>query len=246
MAFRALAADGARGVPVPTLGGCAALWCLSGHAHAQNSGEPYIGASGAPEGLGVFYEKTVDNTDPRNVSPSRGRVYRADDTAHGAAFGGGFFAGYRQPLGPGGFLDLGTYVSAEVDVAFHGGGIRGRLEGDGFSEGRNQLGESWPEDWFFEPKRSYGFTVHLGTGFGSGGARVYALAGVRRLEVTFNTDYTGCFNTMLCTVDEFVTGTNVHDDDFIGWAAGAGWEKTLGNTASGARCGTPTTAARDG
>ena len=47
----------------------------------------------------VFYEKTVDNTDPRNTSPSRGQVYRAYDTSAGAAYGVGLLAGYRFSLG---------------------------------------------------------------------------------------------------------------------------------------------------
>ena len=61
---------------------------LEGTAAAQEGGL-YLGVAGMAERARVFYEKTVDNTDPRNVSPSRGRLYRADDTAVGAAFGAG-------------------------------------------------------------------------------------------------------------------------------------------------------------
>ena len=118
---------------------------------------PYVGISGAMERLELFYEKTVDNTDPRNTSPSRGQVHRADDTAAGATYGVGFLAGYRLPLGAGG-----TYLSPEVDLSLHGGAVSGYIEGAGLSEGRNQLGESWPEDWSFEERRSYGLTVRLG------------------------------------------------------------------------------------
>ena len=195
---------------------------LEGTAAAQEAGF-HVGVAGMAARPQVFYEKTVDNTDPRNVSPSRGRLYRADDTAAGAAYGAGFLAGYRLPLGAGG-----AYLSPEVDVTVGAGALQGRFEGAGFSEGRNQLGESWPEDWSFDAKRSYGLTVRLGAGIGPG-VSLYGLAGLRRLEATFSADYTGCFNVTLCAPGEFVSGTDVHDEDFTGWTAGAGLEKRLGN-----------------
>lgn len=123
------------------------LWGPMGTASAQEGG-PYVGVTGMTERPEVFYEKTVDNTDPRNTSPSRGQVYRADDTAAGAAYAAGFLAGYRLPLGAGG-----AYLSPEADLTLHGGAPRGRFEGAGFSAGRDQLGESWPEDWSFEERR---------------------------------------------------------------------------------------------
>ena len=110
------------------------------HTYAQEGGL-YVGVTGLVERLNGFYEKTVDNTDPRNMSPSRGHVYRADDSAAGTAYGVGFLTGYRFPLGP-----SGVYLSGEADLTTGGGAVRGRLEGAGFSEGRNQLGEGWPED----------------------------------------------------------------------------------------------------
>ena len=64
-------------------------------------------------------------------------MYRTDATAAGAANGVGLLAGYRLPLGVGG-----AYLSPEGDLAVGGGVARGRLEGAGFSEGRNQLGEA--------------------------------------------------------------------------------------------------------
>ena len=139
------------------------LWGPMGIASAQEGG-PYVGVTGMAERLGVFYEKTVDNTDPRNTSPSRGQVHRAEDTAASAAYGAGFLAGYRLPLGAGG-----AYLSPEADLSLHGGAVRGHLEGAGFSEGRNQLGESWPEDWSFEARRSYGLTVRLGADISDSG-----------------------------------------------------------------------------
>ena len=195
---------------------------FAGTAAAQEGGL-YLGVAGTADRPRVFYEKTVDNTDPRNASPSQGRLYRADDTAAGAAYGAGFLAGYRLPLGAGG-----AWLSPEVDVALGGGAVQGRFEGAGLSEGRNQLGESWPEDWSLEAGRSYGVTVRLGAAIGSG-VSAPGLAGLRRLEATFRADYTGCFKLTLCAPGEFVSVTDVHDQDFTGWTAGGGLEKRLGH-----------------
>ena len=202
---------------------------LMGTASAQEGG-PYVGVTGVTERLAVSYEKTVDNTDPRNTSRSRGQVYRADDTAAGAAYGAGFLAGYRLPLGAGG-----TYLSPEADLSFHGGAVRGYFEGAGSSVGRNQLGESWPEDWSFEERRSYGLTVRMGADIAGSETEsalsVYVVAGLRRLHARLDLDYAGCFTATLCAADELVPVTESHDENFTGWTAGAGLEKRLGNTA---------------
>ena len=50
----------------------------------------------------------------------------------------------------------GTVKSHEAD------GRTWQLQGVGTFPGRNQLGESWPDNWFFERDRSYGFTLKLG------------------------------------------------------------------------------------
>ena len=203
------------------------LWILTGTALAQESGF-YAGVPAAAERLRVFYEKAVDNTDPRNMSPSEGRVYRADDTAAGAAGGVGFLAGYRVPLGPNG-----VYLSGEGDVIFPGGAARGRFEGAGASPGRTQLGESWPEDWSFRQNRTYGFTVRFGAGIPAGsGLSAYALAGLRRLEATLDADYVGCFRPESCmAAEEFVSGTFRYEEGFTGWTTGAGLEQRLGRGA---------------
>lgn len=214
---------------LPGLLAAGMLWGLLGTASAQEGG-PYVGVTGAMNRLEVFYEKTVDNTGARNTSPSRGQVYRADDTAAGAAYGAGFLAGYRVPLGAGG-----TYLSPEADMSLHGGAVNGYLEGAGFSAGRNQLGESWPEDWSFEARRSFGLTVRLGTGISAPGTvselSVYALAGLRSLDARLGLDYAGCFTAALCAADELTPVTERHDERFTGWTAGAGLQKRLGNTA---------------
>ena len=203
------------------------LWILTGTVLAQQSGF-YVGIPATIERMDVFYEKAVDNTDPRSISPIAGRVFRADDSADGMISGVGFLAGYRFPLGPNGI-----FLSGEGDLIFPGGAVRGRFEGAGVSESRSQLGESWPEDWSFEKNRSYGFTVRLGAGIPTGsGLNVYALAGLRLLDATLRADYVGCFSSELCTAaEEFTSGTFTYDEDFTGWTTGGGLEKKLGNAA---------------
>ena len=203
------------------------LWILTGTVLAQQSGF-YVGIPATIERMDVFYEKAVDNTDPRSISPIAGRVFRADDSADGMISGVGFLAGYRFPLGPNGI-----FLSGEGDLIFPGGAVRGRFEGAGVSESRSQLGESWPEDWSFEKNRSYGFTVRLGAGIPTGsGLSVYALAGLRLLDATLRADYVGCFSSELCTAaEEFTSGTFTYDEDFTGWTTGGGLEKKLGNAA---------------
>ena len=216
-----------RGGAVFGIFAAAVLWILTGTALAQES-RFYVGVPVMAERLDVFYEKTVDNTDPSNISPSAGKVYRADDSAAGVAGGVGFLAGYRFPLGP-----SGIYLSSEGDMIFPGGAVRGHFEGAGSSENRMQLGESWPEDWSFKKTRSYGFTVRLGAGILPGsGLSVYALAGLRRLDATLSADYVGCFSPELCTTaEEFTSGTFEYDEEFHGWTTGGGLEKRLGNAA---------------
>ncbi len=183
----------------------------------------------AADRLEVRYDKAVDNTDPRNMSPSRGEVYRADASAAGATGSIGFLAGYRVPFGDGG-----AYLSGEGDLAFAGGTVRGRLEGAGFSAERTQLGENWPEDWTFEARRSYGFTVRLGAGVRPGsGLSLYALGGLRRLDARFGVDYVGCFSLSPCTAaSELVPRADSYDESFTGWTADAGVEQRFGGGAA--------------
>ena len=98
--------------PLVTLGLLAAggLAGLADAALAQPGGL-YVGVTGLAARPRVSYEKTVDNTDPANVSPGRGQVYRTDGTAAGAAYGAGFLAGYRLPLGAGG-----AYLSPRIGL----------------------------------------------------------------------------------------------------------------------------------
>lgn len=66
-----------------------ALVAASGLAGLADAGfaQPgglYVGVTGMASRPRVSYEKTVDNTHPGNVSPSRGRVYRLEADGIGA------------------------------------------------------------------------------------------------------------------------------------------------------------------
>ncbi len=203
----------------------AALPVFTGTALAQEQGF-YVGVPVMVERLSVLYDKAVDNTDPRNVSPSRGQVYRSESSAAGATAGAGFLAGYRVPFGA-----SGVYLSGEFDLVAHGGAVRGRLEGAGFSPERVQLGENWPEDWTFRQERSYGFTVRVGGGIpGGSNLSLYALAGLRRLDANFGVDYAGCYSHALCTADQLTPAADSYEENLTGWTAGAGVEQRLGGS----------------
>ncbi len=209
--------------------GCLVIGVLWGVTGTAEAGKFYIGVTGTGERLDVLYEKIVDNTDSRNISSNQGKIYRADDSAAKAAYGFGVLAGYHLPLGP-----SGVYLSSEIDMDYDGSVVRGHLRGAGTSEGRNQLGENWPEDWSFEKARSYGLTVRLGAGIPilGFGPSVYALAGLRRLKARFRSDYTGCLDPTPCTApSEFVSGMDSFNENFNGWTTGGGLEKKLGNAA---------------
>ena len=206
------------------------IWIALGAAPAEG-GDFYVGVTGAGERLDVLYDKTVDNTSPSNISLNQGQVFQADDSATKVGYGYGFLAGYRVPLGL-----TGVFVAAEGDLGYHRGVALGRLPGLGTSEGRNQLGEVWPEEWSFDKDRSFGFTLRLGAGIpvvGPGlGPSVYGLVGVRRLSAGFRSDYTGCLNPEPCTeASQFTSGTDRFDENFTGWTTGGGIEKKLGSIA---------------
>ncbi len=195
-------------------------------AFAQQ-GRFYVGVTVPVERLDTSYEKTVDNTDPRNQvpEPRRGQVFHDKDADDTFAYGIGFLAGYRIPLTGDGY-----YVSGEVDLAFHGGQVKGQLRGVGTSAGRNQPGESWPDRWSFEKDRSYGFTLKLGGSPGvlrSWDTSIYVLGGIRLIQAQFANHYNGCLLPRTCSPEELTAGTSSRDLDYTAWTYGAGVEKML-------------------
>ncbi len=189
----------------------------------------YVGVTAPLDYLDVTFEKTVDNTDPNTLVPAplAGQIFQDRDSSKSLTYGIGFVAGYHLP-----FPGTGFFVSAEFDVELPRGTVDGQLPGIGSSPGRNQLGESWPDQWTFEKKRSYGVSFKLG---GSPGPlnfwdlRVYGLAGIRLVEAEFTTRFNGCLSPVPCSGGEFSPGTESRDQDFRGWVAGAGVEKMLGD-----------------
>ena len=209
----------------------AMIFGVSGNAVAQ-SGSFYIGASAEVERVSIEHAKTVDNTDvPANFLQSE-EVYSTSDSASGTGYGGGLFLGYRLNLDPSGTF----YVSAEINGQFHGGETSGTFPGNGESEGRNQYGEAWPDEWSLERKNSYGVTLMFGASPPSlvsllgPGAGVYVLGGARRVDAELKVDFNGCLNpTELCDSGEFESGTNSYDEAFYAWTVGGGLEKMIGD-----------------
>lgn len=191
------------------------------------SGQFYFGITATGEWLETSYDKTVDNTDPSNDLPRKGEIYRGKDSIDGTAYGAGILAGYRVLIGEGNF-----FISSEIDAALHGDKVEGTFSGAGTSEGRNQLGENWPERWSFEKKRSYGLTLRLGGSpelLQTYKTNLYAAAGVRLVQTKFNADYTGCPVPTPCTSpDDFESGTLSRDPNLTAWTGGMGLEKMIG------------------
>ena len=207
------------------IGSCCCFVVVALLGVADADGRFYVGLATAVERLDASYEKTVDNTSSRNISTQRGKVNAAESNAAETAFGFGRLIGYRLPLHESGF-----YLSGEIDLTHHGGRISGNIEEVGTSEGHNQLGESWSEDWTFEKDISYGLTLKLGGSTGalrSWDASIYGLAGIRRVKTRFEAYFNGCFKPALCALGEFDSGIFPKDSYFTVWSGGIGVEKML-------------------
>ncbi len=201
---------------------------IAGPAHSLD-GRFYIGLKTDASLLRGSYNKAVDNTDPRNISPQRGKVNRDDDSADEMLYGLGFLGGYRWNL-----TADGLYLSGEIDMAYHGGTLRSRLDGRGTSAGRDQYGESWPDRWSVEKVKSQGITLKLGgspdllRSWAGSDASVYALAGVRRIKTQIRARLNGCFVPTPCLPTELDSGTETTNEYFTAWTSGLGLEKMLG------------------
>lgn len=198
-----------------------AVVCADGYGN----GGFYVSHSSAAEFVDVSYDKTVDNTDPRNESTQKGKVNRAESNADGTIDGQGFQFGYRMPFAEGVF-----FLSGEIDYLLHSGNIYGIIGEQGFSEAPNQLGESWSENWTFQRNRSYGLTLKLG---GSPGTLrslktgLYVIAGVRRAKSRLDAYYNGCFVPEPCVIGDYESGKASKDSYFTAWTSGVGVEFKL-------------------
>ncbi len=210
----------------------AMIFGVSGNAFAQN-GSFYLGAAGGIERVSVEHAKTVDSTNVPASYLQSGNIYSTSDSASKAGFSGGLLAGYRLTLDPSDTF----YLGVEIDGQFHGGTVSGTLPGDGESEGRNQYGEAWPDEWSVERKNSYGVTLMFGASppflisLMGPGAGFYALGGVRRLDAELRVDYNGCptGNAICTSPEEFTSGTGSYDETLYAWTAGGGLEKMIGD-----------------
>ena len=204
---------------------------------AQGGG---AGGSGSGSGgfrAGVFvpmerveatFSKTVDNTASNTLvpPPRRGTRIQDESSADSWGSGAGVFLGYQVPLGGGGL-----HVGGRVEAEMHFGAVDGELLGVGESPGRNLLGESWPDRWTFDRKRSYGFTVEIGGSPGalaSMDATLYLLGGIRLSQVRLTSRFHGCMLPAGCGAADFVSGTDTRDLDHQVFTFGLGVEKGLG------------------
>ena len=215
--------------PVRAAGVAAAsLLILAGASIAQERGF-YAGYAASAEQFDVTFSKSVDNTDPNTLvpEPRRGMVFHDTSSADTVDLAVGFVGGYRALLGDGG-----AYLSTEVDVMFHSGEPEGQLAGVGTSPERKQLGESWPDAWSLDKRRSYGLTLRLGFQPESLEARdmsLYLLGGVRLFKARFSTTFEGCLTAEPCSPSEYVSGTDGRDVDPIATTLGFGLEKRFGS-----------------
>ena len=208
--------------------GAASLLVLAGASLAQERGF-YAGYTASAEQFDATFSKSVDNTDPDTLvpEPRRGMVFHDTSSADTVDLAVGFLAGYRALLSDGG-----AYLSTEIDVTFHGGEPEGQLAGVGTSAERKQLGESWPDTWSLDKKRSYGLTLRLGfepESFQSRDMSFYLLGGVRLFKARFSTTFEGCLTAEPCSPSEYVSGTDGRDVDPIATTWGLGLEKRFGS-----------------
>ncbi|MXW09713.1 MAG: hypothetical protein F4X47_10015 [Gammaproteobacteria bacterium] len=172
--------------------------------------------------------KTVDNTAANTLvpPPRRGTLVMDEGSADTWGSGVGAFLGYRAPLGGSGF-----HMGARVDAALHFAAVDGQLAGVGDSPGRNQLGESWPDQWTFERKRSFGLTMEIGGSPGalaSMDATLFLLGGIRLAQVELTNRFDGCMLPEGCGPSDFVSGTDTRDLNHQAFTFGLGLEKGLG------------------
>lgn len=204
---------------------------VSENSVAQNGGF-YVGVFAGVEHISFEHAKTVDNTGVPTNYLQRGNIYNTSASASESGFSTGFLVGYRPNLDLGNTLDIGL----EIDGQLHGGTASGMFRGDGQSDGRNQYGEAWPDEWSVKRKNSYGVTLVLrvSPSFVASllgpGAGIYVHGRVGRLNTDLTVNYYGCFNPLeLCGPGEFDSGMDSHDETLYTLSVGGGLEKMIGD-----------------
>ena len=191
----------------------------------------YAGVTGIAGEFSTSVDKRVDARAPNTLvpEPRRGRLLHDRATGSIVSYGPGLLAGYRYPL-----IDNTLFLAVEADVAFDNEAVQSQFQGIGESEGRNQLGESWPDRWIYDSDRNVGVSVRLG--FSAGPLRAwnaifYALAGIRRIDGKFSIRFNGCLSPAPCSsspdTPNFVSGTDSRDLDFQGGMVAVGFERRV-------------------
>ena len=182
----------------------------------------FVGVSVVAALYDATYDKTVDNTAAHNTSMLfAGQRLHAEDSADSVTYDAGVLIGYRGSLGP-------LFYSIEGDLMTHRGTTSGHLEGVGTTAGRDQVGESWPEDWKLVKDKSYGLTARIGGQLPIIDTTAYMLAGIRRVDADFSRSYRGCLLLeRVCTPTDLETGVEFFDEKFNAFSVGAGIEQPL-------------------
>ena len=182
----------------------------------------YVGVTVVGALYDATYDKTVDNTLANNASMLfAGQRLHSEDSADRMTYDGGVLVGYRGSLGV-------LFYGIEADLMTHQGTVSGRLEGVGTTPLRNQVGESWPEDWKLAKDRSYGLTVRVGGEVPFIDTAAYVLVGMRRVQADFSRSYFGCLLVgEICDASQFETGSEFFDETFNAFSIGAGIEQPL-------------------
>ncbi len=207
------------------------IFGISNDAFAKN-GSFYIGFSGDVVRSGFEHAKTIDNTNVPDSYLQKGNSYSETESINKTGFGGRLFVGYQLNLDSTGT----AYLAIEANGGIDSGKPTGMFVGKGQSEGKNQLGELWPDKLTVERKFNYGGPFLLGaspevlTSFLVSRAGVYILGGFQRLHTKLTTaDYNGCLIAdKLCAETEFTSGSVFYDKALFGGTFGGGIEKMIG------------------
>ena len=192
----------------------------------------YFGVSTTLANIDAAWNKTVDNSLANSLVPDvrRGEILIDEDKVSTGSLGVSALAGYRLP-----FAYNDYYLSIEFDIKADRSDIQGQMLGIGSSAGKNQLGESWPDQWELDDTSSRGATLKISTSPGFLSAidmSVYALVGMRQLKTTFMSQFYGCLSSESCSegtdTPNFTSGTDERDIQVNGATIGVGIGKELG------------------
>lgn len=178
----------------------------------------YFGGAVGVEYADVDYGKSITLNPPDAASVTN----RDGDS------GQGVISSFKAVLGHRWNLSGGLYFSGEIDLALRPDSpIKGSIEGT--TTPGNPDSDVFPGNWSLNKNRDAGFSVKLGYSSGEAGflgGSVYALAGVRRLDVEIETTATG----VLSDGQTFIDSKARRDFSVTPWVFGGGIE--IGNEKS--------------